>query len=146
MHVASIVLAYSLATYDPLAGALARFPPPEVVRANIEFNQAHSAWLEANEARLSRCNYNNWCLENDELGNCWRLLSEAQWDKERELVDREEALMELKQILGTTNFYLGSMPPPSPIWRFFDFPLPELPTKPKQARPFNCGQENEGAA
>jgi hypothetical protein len=55
-------------------------------------------------------------------------------------------LIELKQIIGTTNFYLGRMPPPSPIWRFFDFPLPELPPKPKQAKPLNCGKDKGEAA
>jgi hypothetical protein len=134
MHVASIVLAFSLTTYDPLAGELARFPPPEIVRANIEFNRAHSAWLEANEGRL--LHYEKWLLENKIFGYCWDLLSIAQ-DAKLDLVDREESLRELRRILRVTNFYLGRMPPPSPIWRFFDFPLPELPPKPKQADPFD---------
>ena len=132
MHVASIVLAFSLATDDPLAGELARFPPLEVVRANIEFNQAHSNWLEANVERLLPFDYRNWFAENLDLGDCWLVLSLAQ-RKECELEKREAALIRLKEILGTTNFFLGNMPPPSPIWRFFDFPLPELPPKPQPA-------------
>jgi hypothetical protein len=132
MHVASIALAVSLATYDPLAGELARFPPPAIVSANIEFNRAHSGWLEANEERLLPFNYDSWFGENLYLGRCWKVLSLAQ-RKECELEKREAALIRLKEILGTTNFFLGNMPPPSPIWRFFDFPLPETPPEPKPA-------------
>jgi len=120
MHVASIVLAFSLATYDPLAGDLARFPPPEVVSANWEFNRAHGVWLEE---RFSQPYYLNWWQENFNLGRTWELLVVAQ-AKNLGVEKREDALMEL---LGTTNFYLARMPPPSPIWRFFDYPPPELP-------------------
>lgn len=132
MHVASIVLAFSLATNDPLAGELARFPPPEIVRGNLEFNQAHSNWLEASAERLWPFNYTVWFGENLNLGYCWELLCLAQ-RKECELEKREAAFNMLKEILGTTNFFLGNMPPPSPIWRFFDSPLPEAPPEPQPA-------------
>jgi hypothetical protein len=132
MHVASIVLAFSLANLDPLAGELARFPPPEIVSANIQLNRAHSGWLEANEERLLPYDYDNWFGENLNLGHCWKVLSFAQ-RKECEPEKREAALIELKRILGTTNFFLGIMPPPSPIRRFFDFPLPEAPPEPQPA-------------
>jgi hypothetical protein len=129
MHVASIALAVSLATIDPLAGELARFPSPEIAIKEMEFNQKHNTWLETNVEWLMYCDYDNWLKENDTLRDCWWFLIVAQ-GKDLELEKREEALMHLERLLGTTNFLMGNMPPPCPIWRFFDFPLPETSPEP----------------
>jgi hypothetical protein len=130
MHVASIALAFYFATNDTLTADLARFPPPEIVKANVEFNKAHGDWLETNEEHwLIQANFMEWKQENLFLGTCWSLLAIAQ-DKCFPLEERELALSGLMSYLGPTFFFEGRMPPPSPHWRFFDFPFPSLPAQP----------------
>jgi hypothetical protein len=132
--ISSFVLAFTFATTDPLteyretclAAQLKRFPPPEIVKIQLEFNACHTMWLErGDENSVPPDLFRAWVRENRALGKWWSMLDEAQ-DWKTSVDKREECLKCLKDCIGDRNFFLGQMPPPAPIWYFLDHPWPFL--------------------
>ena len=60
--ISTFVLAFTFATTDPITeyrescvtAQLKRFPPPEIVKVQLEFSSSHTTWLEENKNIILR--------------------------------------------------------------------------------------------
>jgi hypothetical protein len=79
---------------------------------------AHEKWLKK---QWKSEFYSAWYQENWNFNECWLFLEKAQ-DRSSSFERRMDALENLKQWLGEENYFMGSMPPCAPIWRFRNGP------------------------
>jgi hypothetical protein len=98
---------------DPLARALAPFPPPAVVQAELAFAEAHLGWLHS-RAAFSPEEWGALEAARNEVARAkgaWEDLSTAQ-DPEGCLAARRWCLDQLREKLGPAAFARGEMPLP----------------------------------
>jgi hypothetical protein len=113
----ALVLAFFLNSSNKLEAELAGLPPPEVVKAQLDFLQVHAIWIDfRDELSPGLEDGKGWCREIEKSMFTWTLLSQAQ-DNTAALSTRFEALNGLKEALGPNAYYRGQMPMP-PLRRF----------------------------
>jgi hypothetical protein len=98
---------------------LKRFPPPEVVRLQLEFNQAVQSYLEL---RLSVAPHHAEAIctaleVNRQLGRAWDTLLDAH-DTDYTETYRRSCLADLRDRLGFPAYSHGAMPPAVAYWYF----------------------------
>lgn len=93
---------------------LDRFPPAEVVQANVELSRRHVDFLVARQRHWPHTD-RTWLEEARRARNVWQCLGAAQSDHEHE---RFWHLEDLRDYLGPENYFRGLMPPPVPLHRY----------------------------
>jgi len=96
-----------------------RFPPLDEVNQAMSFNRAHRHYLTQRQL-LDPLRYKEWqnaIIETDKLYQIWDKVRDARCDYFYVSV-RRSALRQLKDMIGTDNYYNGCLPLPVPVWRF----------------------------
>lgn len=117
MGASALLLALALAHETDLS-ALNRFPPPEVVDANLAFAREHVEWLQGQcilGGYVSET-HGTWLREAERIANAWEALRDAQ--RHYRFVWKRQSLERLRHILGERDYANGRMPPCAPLWRF----------------------------
>jgi hypothetical protein len=117
-----------------LEAQLARFPPPQVTNAWVEFSWNHeSAMTEASKQcpKETRLKYFLWLHEIEQRRKPWILLQQAQ-DRARPIASRRYRFNSIGTEIGSAAFIQGQMPPAVPLSRFREGP-PPLRTVPAES-------------
>jgi hypothetical protein len=124
MHAFAISLAFTLAMETNVEGQLLAYPPREVVKAQAEFQNDFTIFLEHDFIdfdspalllwRKAHLRYVQWSHD------IWKCLCKAQ-NKTKPILERLDALSELRGELLTTQ---GRMPPIVAYWCFREGPPP----------------------
>lgn len=107
-----------LRTAPPLSECQ-RFPGREVVNEMLAFNRSYRQDLDGRisldvvhgeELRAA-------LMETDQLYRVWDLVRDARCEYYYVTV-RRQALLNLRETVGSVSFYTGELPPHVPVWRF----------------------------
>jgi hypothetical protein len=96
---------------------LKRFPPMEVIEANIDFIRDHDVKIKAIKEYGDngiRQKLERYIYESEYDSECWYLLLQAH----QYSYDRFFYLVELRRKIGIQNYLLGRMPPHVPVHLF----------------------------
>ena|SRR5260370_2685727 len=119
MHMAPVVLAFTLAAVEPLKddefllAHLSRFPPADVVESWLDFARQRDEWLRA-QMKLNPGSeeIHNWYKAHCDFYRHWLWLSCAQ-NANKMLSNRLENLNNLESYLSSDNWCSGRMPVPN---------------------------------
>jgi hypothetical protein len=118
---ASAVLAFTMAFEARLEAELARFPPPEVTNAWVEFSHNHLRWISAyasqSHDRMGQVYYSDWLMDAVQSRIPWTLLQKVQ-NRALGIKSRNSSFINLRGFLGDEAFIQGLMPSAVPLWRF----------------------------
>jgi hypothetical protein len=105
-----------------LEAQLARFPPPQVTNAWVEFSWNHEgAITEASKQcpKEMRLKYFLWLHDIEQRRKPWILLQQAQ-NRVNPIASRRYRFNSLQKEIGTAAFIQGQMPPSVPLSRFLE--------------------------
>jgi hypothetical protein len=135
MSIIAISIAFNWATQAAVLEAqLARFPPPDVTNAWLEFNQKHfEAMLAVHNQATKKIESLFWLNDIEKHREPWERLQRAQ-DRTQPLASRRYNYLSLS-VIGKEDFIQGHMPPAVPLDRFvcgkppFVLTIPQHPPK-----------------
>jgi hypothetical protein len=112
-----VALAFAFSPAEMLEAELARFPPPDVVKATLTFANLHFKWIYwQSKNDPDSVPLFEWKIECYYFAKSWERLSDAQ-DAKNPLSTRMGNMLLLKQTLGLRDWSQGRMPSP-PLHRF----------------------------
>jgi hypothetical protein len=109
---------YRLLAEAPFCSDALRFPTREACCELLTFNRAYHRGLKQRQEAVGTQGNSHLALqEAEQLYRIWDLVREARSDCYYVSV-RRQALLALRQALGSEDYYKGQLPPHVPVWRF----------------------------